>query len=75
MLHRDPGAALLVETWLTKTGHIHGACSLDSKSVQFDRTHQSWTYEADLFWQFFSFKPKDVYKKVCETTAKCRLIK
>lgn len=41
MLRRDPGAALLEETWLTKTGHIHGASSLDVKSVQYDRTHQS----------------------------------
>lgn len=41
MLQRDPGAALLVETWLTNTGHTHGASSLDRKSVQYDRTHQS----------------------------------
>lgn len=41
MLQRDHGAALLVETWLTKTGHIHGGSSLDMKSVQYDKTHQS----------------------------------
>ena len=44
MLQRDPGAALLVETWLTNTGHTHGASSLDRKSVQCDRTHQSYAY-------------------------------
>ncbi len=69
MLQRDPGATLLVEACLTKTGHIRGASSLDLKSVQSDRTHQSQAYEADLFWQLVSFKAEDVYKKVCETTA------
>lgn len=63
MLQRDPGAVLLVETWLTKTGHIHGASSLDTKSVQDDRTHQSWTGEVDLYWQLSSFKLQDAYKK------------
>lgn len=75
MLQRDPGAALLVETWLTKTGHIHGASSLDMKSVQYDRTHQSQTYELDLHWQLPNFKLEDVYKKVFEAAAKCSLTK
>lgn len=41
MLQRDPGAALLVETWLPMSGRIHGASSLDMKSVQCDNSHQS----------------------------------
>ena len=61
MLQRDPGAALLLETWLTKTGHIHGASSLDIKSVRYDRTHQSWTGEVDL--AALQLQTKHVYKK------------
>lgn len=75
MLQRDPGAALLVETWFTNNGHTHGASSLDMKSVQYDRTHQSLTYEVDLYWQLSSFKPEDVYKKVFGSAAKCSLTK
>lgn len=76
MLQRDPGAALLLETWLTKTRHIHGVSSLDVKSVQRDKTHQSQTYKVDLFLAAHtSFKPEDVYKKVFETAGKCSLIK
>ena len=40
------------------------------KSVQFDKTHQSLTGEADLYWQLPSFKPWDVYKKVFENLSK-----
>lgn len=64
MLQRDPGAALLVETLLTKTGHIRGASSLDMKSVQYDRTHQSSTGAVDLYWHLSSFMPEDNYRKV-----------
>lgn len=63
MLQRDPGAALLVETWLTNTGHIHGASSLDKKSVQYDRTHQSLTGAVDLYWHRSSFKQEDNYRR------------
>lgn len=65
MLQRDPGAALLVETLLTNTGHIHGASSLDIKLVQYDKTHQSSTGAVDLYWHLSSFIHEDNYRKVC----------